>query len=554
MRKPAFLLLFLTVTAGCRRSAPPVPPPAAPATYEDVTAAAGVHFRHFTGADGRYRMPESLGPGCAFIDYDGDGWQDLYLVNSSNWPDRPAAGKTGALYRNQRDGTFREVTREAGLAVPMYGQGCAVGDFDNDGREDLLVTCLGPNHLFHNLGGGKFRETTHGSGLDDSDPWAWHTSAAWLDYDRDGRLDLFVCRYVKWSPQTHIPYHNALGKLSYGGPVQYSGDASELYRNLGNGKFRNVSAATGIHDRLGKGLGVVPLDVDGDGRTDLLVTNDLAPNHLWRNEGGKRFREVAQEVGLAVGANGQPRAGMGVDAADVRNDGGLAFAVGNFAGEGAALFVRDGLLFTDQASTTGLVPATTASLTFGLSFLDADGDGWNDLFLYNGHIDPYAQDNAGKPGYRQRPQLFQGKAGAFQEVTDRAGSAFGTPQVGRGSAVGDWNNDGRPDLLLSENDGPAHLWKNATPGAHHWLGVRLIGTQGNRNGYGAEVRLTAGGRTQRRWVRSGSSYLSHSDSRALFGLGSSARIDRLEVEWRKGKTAQVPVPSVDTYMEVREGP
>ena len=293
MRKLAVLVLL--AVAGCRKSAPPVvAPPSATPSFEDATGAAGVRFRHFTGADGRYRMPESLGPGCAYIDYDGDGWQDLYLVNSSNWPDRPAAGKTGALYRNQRDGTFREVTREAGLAIPMFGQGCAVGDFDNDGREDLLVTCLGPNHLFHNLGGGKFREVTAGSGLDDSPPWAWHTSAAWFDYDGDGRLDLFVCRYVKWSPQTHIPYRNPLGKLSYGGPVQYSGDPSELYRNAGNGRFRNVSAATGVSSRLGKGLGVLPIDVDGDGWIDLMVTNDLAPNHLWRNEGGKRFREVAQ--------------------------------------------------------------------------------------------------------------------------------------------------------------------------------------------------------------------------------------------------------------------
>jgi hypothetical protein len=511
-----------------------------------------VHFQHFTGADGRYLMPESLGSGGALFDYDGDGWLDIYLVNGTNWPDRPPSGKTGALYHNQGDGTFREVTPEAGLAVPMYGMGCAVGDFDNDGRDDLLVTCLGPNHLFRNLGSGRFREVTVGSGLDDSPRWAWHTSAAWLDYDRDGTLDLFVCRYVRWTPKTHIPFRNPLGRASYGGPVQYTGDTSELYRGLGKGRFRNVSNSTGIGGVVGKALGVLPVDENGDGWTDLFVTNDLVANQLWRNEDGKRFRESAQEAGVAVGSNGQPRAGMGVDEADIRNDGGMAFAVGNFAGEGVALFDKSGPLYTDEAIPAGLVPASMRSLTFGLLFLDADRDGWQDLFLYNGHIDPDARDTGGNPSYRQIPQLFRGRAGRFIDVTGQAGPGLAVPQVGRGAARGDWNNDGRPDLLLCENGGPTRLLRNVTADNHHWLGVRLRGEAGNRNAYGSEVRLTVAGVTQRRRVASGSSYLSHSDTRALFGLGTATAVERLEIRWPSGTVTRRVNPPLDRYLDLEE--
>lgn len=561
--KRAVLLaaLGLTAAAGCRpgSSPPGAPvPAAAPAAsglvpqFKDVTEAAGVRFRHFNGAYGRYLMPESLGVGGAFLDFDGDGWLDLFLVNGANWPGQPAAGKTGALYRNQQDGTFRDVTRGSGLEFEAYGQGCAAGDFDNDGRDDLLVTCVGQNRLLRNLGGGKFRDITRGSGLDDSPKWAWHTSAAWLDYDRDGKLDLFVCRYVKWSPTSDIPYRNGQGKLTYGGPQQYNGDASVLYRNLGGGRFKNVSAETGIAAVNGKGLGVTTVDEDGDGWVDLMVANDLVANHFWRNEGGKRFREVAQEVGVAVAANGLPRAGMGIDSADVRSDGGLAFAVGNFTGEGLALFDREAGLYTDRAASIGLSPASLSALTFGTLFADFERDGGADLFIYNGHIDPFAEDAGGQSIYRQKPLLFQNRQGSFVELTAEPGSALAEPQVGRGCAWGDWDNDGRPDLLLCENSGPARLLRNTTPDTHHWLGVRLRGRQSNRNGYGAEVRLTAAGVTQRRWPRSGSSYLTQSDSRALFGLGATPSADVLEVRWPSGRVSRVEKPPVDQYLEVDE--
>jgi len=543
---------------GCRlpdRSAPALKSAAGPdieIRFEDVTRAAGLRFTHYTGADGRFLMPESVGPGGAFLDYDGDGWLDIFLVNSADWPGRAGAAKTGALYRNQHDGTFQDVTRKAGLAVAMYGQGCAVGDYDGDGWDDLLVTCVGPNRLFRNTGKGGFQLAANAGALTAGPRWAWHTSAAWFDYDRDGRLDVFVCRYVKWSPETDVPCKAASGAQTYCGPAQYSRDASVLYRNLGNGRFQDVSEATGISGSPGKGLGVVAVDEDQDGWTDLMVTNDLVPNHLWRNEQGKRFREVAQESGVAVGESGAPRAGMGIDVADVKNDGGLAFSIGNFAGEGLALYARDPAGYQDIGRPVGLVPASLNRLTFGLMFLDADRDGWEDLFSYNGHVDPHAGENGEAVRFRQQPQLFRNQAGRFMDVTATAGPPLQELQVGRGCATGDFDNDGRPDLLLCENAGRTRLLRNVSSDSHRWVGVQLRGRGGNRNGYGAEVRLSANGLTQRRWVRSGASYLSHSDTRALFGLGAGAAAERLEVFWPSGKRSVIERPEPDRYLTIDE--
>jgi enediyne biosynthesis protein E4 len=550
-------LLILAFSVSACRTARPAPSAAAPgeempARFEGVTSRSGIRFRHFTGADGRFLMPEHVGSGGGFIDYDGDGWLDIFLVNCTGWPDRPAAGSFPALYRNQRDGTFRDVTREAGLAMPLYGMGCAVGDFDNDGRDDLFVTCVGPNRLFRNLGNGKFRDVTQGSGLGKASRWAWHTSAAWVDYDRDSLLDLFICRYVKWSPETDVVCRSGSGKRTYCGPNQYPPQSSLLYRGLGNGKFQDVSAATGIAGSAGKALGVLPIDENEDGWTDLLVTHDTVPNVLFRSNEGRRFEEVGQEIGVAVDDTGKARAGMGVDAADVGNDGGLAFGIGNFSGEGLSLYTRDDTLFSDTAGPQGLVPASLQRVTFGVVFLDADGDGWQDFFTCNGHINPHVAETGEPVTYRQTPQFFHNERGRFREMTAAAGAALQEPQVGRGCAWGDFDNDGRPDLLLCENGGPTRLLRNTTPHARHWLGVRLRGRAGNQNGYGAEVRVTAGGMSQRRWIRSGSSYLSHSDTRGLFGLGKQQSVARLEVRWLSGRvTVREQVP-VDTYLEIQE--
>lgn len=561
-RAAALLALALCVGAGCKPSTPPASPATSPTTpngavaspvqFENVTAPAGIRFSHFGGAEGKLLMPESVGPGGAFLDYDDDGWLDLYLVNSSTLTGKPAPNQIGALYRNQRNGTFRDVTREAGLAVPFYGQGCTVADYDGDGRDDLLVTCLGPNHLFRNVGNGKFQEVTAAVGLSGGGPWDWHTSAAWLDYDHDGRLDLFICRYARWSPQLDITCRASNGKQTYCGPVQYDPQPSVLYRQLENGKFQDVSQATTIASAPGKGLGVVPVDEDGDGWVDLFISNDLVANHLWHNEGGKRFREVAQERGVDVADSGSARAGMGVDVADIRNDGSLAFAVGNFAGEGLALFDRSEGGYVDAGRKAGLVPASLPRLTFGLLFLDADRDGWSDLLTYNGHVDPHAGESGETIQFRQPLQLFRNQQGIFSDITATAGAPLQEPQVGRGCAWGDFDNDGRPDLLLCENQGPTRLLRNTTPDTHHWLGLRLRGRGKNRNAYGAEVRLTANGITQRRWIHSGSSYMSHSDTRALFGLGAAERVERLEIRWPSGRTLEVPAPQLDRYTDVTE--
>lgn len=549
--------LLLVVAAGCRaRSAPSSPRVPATTTsgirFEDVTSAAGLQFRHSTGADGRYLLPESLGNGGAFLDFDHDGLLDVFLVNGAGWPDRPATRTYPALYRNTGRGKFVNVTAQAGLNVSMQGMGCAVGDFDNDGHDDLLVTCLGPNHLFRNLGTGRFQDVTAGTPLAKAPRWSWHTSAAWTDYDRDGLLDLFICRYVAWSPKEDVPCRSKSGRRTYCGPEFYPGDRPVLYRNLGHGRFEDVSARTGIGAVAGKGLGVLPVDEDGDGWTDLVVANDLVPNFLFRNEQGKRFREVGQEAGLAVGDSGQARAGMGIDLADTQNNGTLSVAIGNFANEGLALFTQDGSLYQDQAAAAGLLPASLSRLTFGLLFLDADQDGWPDLFAYNGHVDPLVAEENSALTYPQNPSLFRNVQGHFEDVSASAGPAFQQPQVGRGCAWGDFDNDGRPDLLLCENAGPARLLRNVTPAGAHWLGVRLVGRGGNRNGYGAEIKLVSAGTTQRRWVRSGGSYLSHSDSRALFGLGDGGALERLEVKWPSGKITLQKAPAVDQYLEIRE--
>ncbi len=558
MRRPLVLVLLLAcaLAGGCR---PPAPvagtpaaalAPAAPLRFEDVTEAAGLRFKHFTGADGRFLMPESVGCGGAFLDYDNDGRLDVLLVNSTSWADRKGPPAYPALYRNRGDGRFEDVTESAGLRVSTYGMGCAAADYDGDGDTDVFITALGSKRLFRNEG-GRFRDVTAGSGLERSGPWDWHTSAAWADYDRDGDLDLFVCRYVLWTPKTDIPCTSGLGRRTYCGPNFYTGDRSLLYQNQGDGRFRDVSEATGIAASRGKSLGVLPLDENGDGWVDFLITNDTSPNHLFRNEGGRRFTEVAQEAGIAVDENGKPRAGMGVDVADVDNDGGMAFVIGNFAREGLSLYQRQDPLYSDLAGARGLLQPSFNHVTFGLAFLDADRDGWQDLFICNGHVN-VVEENGGHITHSQIPRLFRNARGRFTDVTAEAGPPLARRYVGRGLARGDFDEDGRPDLLLCENSGPARLLRNATADTNHWLGIRLAGRGKNREAFGAEVRLKAGGTEQRRWVHSGGSYLSESDPRLLFGLGSAARVDEVRITWPSGATSTHPGLEVDRYHRIEE--
>ena len=545
------LLLVLTVLAACRRNQPQGQP-GRPPQFEDVTASAGIQFTHNTGAFGEKWMPEIVGPGCAALDYDQDGLFDLVLVNGSAWPGKPGTLTYPALYRNLGDGRFDDVTESAGLKVASYGMGVAVGDYDNDGWSDLLITALGGCRLFHN-DKGRFVDVTEAVGLGDMPAEAWHTSAAWLDYDRDGKLDLFVGRYVPWTPGTNIACTGPKHKLIYCGPMPYPRSSSVLFHQEEDGTFRDVSEESGIAAAKGKALGVLPLDENGDGWPDIYVANDAVPNHLFRNLGGTRFEEVAQLTGVAVSQAGLPRGSMGVDAADLFNDGGHVLAVGNLNGEGLGMFLRSGGgVYADQATALGAFAPSLSYVTFGVAFLDADGDGWQDFLAINGHVDDLIEETGASTTFAQLPLLLWNRRGTFEEVTSRAGAPLQKPLVGRGLAIVDWDNDGRPDALVTENRGEARLWRNVTEFGN-WVGIRLVGERSNRDGFGAEVWLSANGVTQRRWVRSGGSYLSSSDPRALFGLGNTSKVDRVEIRWPSGQVDVHRDVAINRYLRAVEG-
>jgi len=504
----------------------------------DVTAAAGITFRHNSGAFGGKLLPETLGSGCAFFDYDRDGWPDILLVNSMDWPSHKRRRSTLALYRNNRNGTFTDVTRAAGLDVELYGMGVAVGDFDNDGFPDLYVTCVGQSRLFRNTGKGTFVDATRTSGLDRR--VAFSTSALWFDYDRDGRLDLFVCNYVKWSEANDV-FCSLNGKQkSYCTPEAYRGDTCWLFHNRGDGTFEDVTATCGVFDSSSKSLGVAMLDYDGDGWPDLFVANDTQPNKLYRNLRNGRFRDVALEAGVALSEDGKARAGMGVDAADFDNSGRMGLAITNFDNEMLALYKAQPTgTFQDTARRAGVGVASLNRLGFGCTFADLDLDGSVDLVVANGHIDETVRSIKGNVGYAQPPQLFLNQgSGAFRDVSGLVGSAFSAPRVGRGLACGDFDRDGDVDLLMTTNNGPAALLRNELASGNRSLRFALTGTTSNRDAIGAVVRVYYGGTTQTRMVRGGSSYLSQSELPVTFGVGRRDRVDRVVVTWPNGRTEE----------------
>ena len=505
--------------------------------FADVTNSAGIQFRHNSGAYGGKLLPETLGSGCAFLDYDGDGWQDILLINSMDWPGHKRQSGTLKLYRNNHNGTFSDVTHRAGLDIEMYGMGVAVGDYNNDGFPDILVTCVGQNRLFRNTGKGTFVDATRTSGL--AGRQAFSTSALWFDFDRDGLLDLFVCNYVKWSPE-HDVFCSLDGKhKSYCTPEAYRGETCWLFHNRGNGTFEEVTATSGIFDNSSKSLGVAMLDYDHDGWPDLLVANDTQPNKLYRNQRNGTFKDVAVEAGIAFSAEGKARAGMGVDVADFENSGNPGVAITNFDNEMIGLYRAAGNgNYQDVALPSGVGLPSKSTLGFGCVFVDLDLDGSVDLIAVNGHIDDTVR-NVRNVGYAQPPQLFlnNGK-GSFTEVGGATGGGFNQPKVGRGLAYGDFDRDGDSDILITTNNGPAYLFRNDNTSGNRSIRFRLVGTQSNRDAIGAIVRIFHGGSTQMRMVKGGSSYLSQSEMPVTFGIAKREKIDRVVIEWPSARTEE----------------
>jgi hypothetical protein len=523
------------------------------ATFTDVTKAAGITFVHNSGAFGKKYLPETMGSGVAWLDADGDGWQDLLFVNAKNWPGRPAARSLPALYRNQQNGTFADVTRGSGLDVEIYGIGAAVGDFDNDGRDDVYVTALNGNRLFRNLGGGRFADVTAKAGVGDS---GFSTSALWIDYDADGKLDLFVTHYVDWSPETDL-FCTLDGKAkSYCTPESYKGQSPTLFHNRGDGTFENVTKRAGVADSTSKGLGVAMLDFDGDGKMDIFVANDTEPNRLYRNKGNGTFEDVAVAAGIAFSDAGAARAGMGVDAADYDNSGRPSLIIGNFANQMMALYHNEGRgLFIDDAAKTAIGRASLLSLTFGCFFFDADLDGLPDIFAANGHVSDDIERVQARVTYAQRPHLFHNAgAGRFEDVGSQSGAAFQQALVARGAAYGDYDRDGDLDIVVTTNNGPAHLFRNDAGTRNSVLRVETRGTTSNRDGIGAKVEVTVrGGSRMWQLVKTGSSYASQSELPLTFGLGPVGAVDGVRVTWPGGRTESLGAVQGNQAIVVEEG-
>ncbi len=503
--------------------------------FTEVTRPAGINFLHNSGAFGGKLLPETLGSGCAFLDYDRDGWQDILLINGMDWPGHKTRRTTLHLYRNNHDGTFTDVTASAGLDIEVYGMGVAVGDYDNDGFPDIYVTCVGQNRLFHNNHRGRFTDVTNASGLGKREGFS--TSALWFDYNRDGLLDLFVCNYVKWSPE-HDIFCSLDGKhKSYCTPEAYRGETCWLFRNRGDGTFEDVTAQSGIFDSSSKSLGVALLDYDHDGWPDLLVANDTQPNKLYRNQRDGSFKDIALEAGVAFSAEGRARAGMGVDVADFENSGEAGVAITNFDNEMIGFYRQNGKSFDDIAAQSGIGLDSKNNLGFGCIFVDSNLDGWLDFAVANGHIDETVRNIRGNVGYAQPPRLYlnAGK-GEFHDISAQLGGGFDRPKVGRGLAFGDFDRDGDLDLLLTTNNGPAYLYRTDLENGNHSIRFHLIGTKSNRDAIGAVVRVFSNGMMQTRMVKSGSSYLSQSELALTFGVEKRDRIDRVVIEWPSGRT------------------
>jgi hypothetical protein len=539
------------IAAGSILAGSQVPKPPGPQalSFTDVTTAAGIRFEHNSGRAGRKWLPETMGSGVAFFDADADGWQDLFFVNGRDWS--RARRTVSALYRNNRQGGFTDVTAGSGLDIVTYGIGVAPADYDNDGLTDVYLTSLDGDRLFHNDGAGKFRDVSKAAGIANAH---FGTSAAWFDYDRDGRLDLFVANYVTWTPDTDLRCTLDGATKSYCTPESYPGTASTLYRNLGGGRFEDVSRKAGVADPTSKSLGVSMLDFDADGWIDLFVANDTQPNKLYRNNRNGTFTDVGLRSGIAYSEDGVARGAMGVDTADYDRSGRPHLLVGNFSNQMLGLYHNEGNgLFVDEAPRSTVGRASLLSLTFGLFFFDYDLDGWPDILAANGHIEEEIGRVQPKVQYRQPPLLLRNiGSGRFEDASATVGRDFTRPIVARGAAHADYDRDGDLDVALSTNHGPAYLFRNDGGNRHNWIAVRTRGVKSNRDGIGAVVRVTSAGGKQWQMVRSGSSYASQSDLTLTFGLGVDTTA-AIEVEWPSGARDRVAGVRARQLVTIEEG-
>src|SRR5579862_8553300 len=512
--------------------------------FVDITRQAGIHWHHYSGARGKMYMPEIETPGCAFIDYDNDGKPDILLLNDADWPEVTTGRvhSTLALYHNDGNGHFTDVTAKSGLGIEMEAIGVAVGDYDNDGYDDLYITCVNePSHLFHNDHNGHFTDVTKSAGVDNKSQYG--TSAAWLDYDRDGKLDLVVGNYCQWSPASDKFCSVYQSKKSYCTPSVYNGESVRLYHNNGGGKFSDVTAKAGLTNVPGKTWGVLAMDMDGDGWPDIVLSDDMEPNCYFHNEHNGTFKEIGIQAGIAVKDNGDAKAGMGIDAADIDNSGRPSILVSNFTGEEVSLFQNMGnSQFQEASHPWKVADPSLLMMGWGVLFLDYDLDGRVDALVCDGHI--YSNVSKFQPNvsYKQHLMLFHNDGGTFSNVVNSHGEGIARPMVARGSAYADIDGDGDLDLLVMENNGTPRLLRNDGGNTNHWLRVHTVGVKSNRDGIGAKVECEAGGVKQTRWVTNTHGFTSCSELTVTFGLGQVNKVDKLTVTWPSGQ--------VDTYQNL----
>ena len=555
-REFARLLALAGISTASGHVAPWLPAAAGPVFEEIPAAQSGIAWVHENAMSESRYLPETMGPGVAFFDYDNDGWTDIFLVNSGAADFyKPAAPLRNALYRNNRNGTFTDVTDKAGVAGGReFGMGCAIADYDNDGYADILVTAYGRCTLYHNNGDGTFSDVTGKAGL--AAP-GWTTSAVWVDYDNDGKLDLFLCSFVQYAANSEVYCgDNKLGRRFYCIPRVFKPTSSLLFHNNGDGTFKDVSAGTDIQRALGKALGVVATDINGDGLMDLFVANDTVQNFLFANRGKGRWEEIGLMAEVAFSANGTPRSGMGVDAADFDGDGKQDLFVANVDQEMFSLYKNNGNeFFSDVAARNGVSQATRLLSGWGLKFFDYDNDGRVDLFLANGHPDDMIEKYSQQVRYKEPLLLFHNEGAKLANVSAQAGPVFQKVFPARGLAVGDYDNDGRLDVLIGNNGGAPVLLKNNAGGGNHWIGLKLQGTACNRDAVGAAIAWSVNGVARSRLKANGGSYLSSHDMREVLGLGPAAKIDWLEIKWPQpsGRVERFTDVPVDRYVTIVEG-